>query len=91
MPQEGSQAFQAALSRLQECAQGGRGEFALMELFEELSDICAAADRPIVLMIDEVDSAADNQVFMDFLAQLRAYYISKVWKSSRTTRYTFCR
>ena len=75
--EEGSQAFQAALSRLQECAQGGRGEFALMELFEELSDICAAADRPIVLMIDEVDSAADNQVFMDFLAQLRAYYIRR--------------
>lgn len=75
--EEGSQAFQAALSRLQECAQGGRGEFALMELFEELSDICAAADRPIVLMIDEVDSVADNQVFMDFLAQLRAYYIRR--------------
>ena len=33
--------------------------------------ICEAADRKIVLMIDEVDSAANNQVFIDFLAQLR--------------------
>ena len=31
--------------------------------------------RPIVLMIDEVDSAADNQVFIDFLAQLRSLYL----------------
>ena len=75
--EEGGQAFQAALSRLQECAQGGRGEFALMELFEELSDICAAADRPIVLMIDEVDSASNNQVFLDFLSQMRGYYIDR--------------
>lgn len=51
--------------------------FALMELFEGLSDICAVSDRPVVLMIDEVDSATDNQVFLDFLAQLRAYYIRR--------------
>ena len=28
-------------------------------------------------MIDEVDSASNNQVFLDFLAQLRAYYIDR--------------
>lgn len=28
-------------------------------------------------MIDEVDSATNNQVFLDFLAQLRAYYIDR--------------
>ena len=49
----------------------------LMELFEFLSDICAASAEPVVLMIDEVDSAANNQVFLDFLAQLRAYYIDR--------------
>ena len=42
--------------------------FSLKELFEQLSDICAAADKKIVLMIDEVDSASNNQVFLDFLA-----------------------
>lgn len=28
-------------------------------------------------MIDEVDSASNNQVFLDFLAQLRGYYINR--------------
>lgn len=28
-------------------------------------------------MIDEVDSASDNQVFVDFLAQLRGYYLKR--------------
>lgn len=47
----------------------------LMELFNLLSNLCAAAGKPIVLMIDEVDSAGNNQVFIDFLALLRSYYI----------------
>ena len=33
-------------------------------------------------MIDEVDSAVNNQVFIDFLAQLRAYYI---WRATYST------
>ena len=49
----------------------------LLELFENLSDICAVSLKPVVLMIDEVDSAANNQVFLDFLAQLKAYYIDR--------------
>lgn len=51
--------------------------FSLKELFEQLSDLCAIADKKIVLMIDEVDSASNNQVFLDFLAQLRAQYIER--------------
>lgn len=57
--------------------------FRLQRLFEYLSDICDAADRPMVLMIDEVDSAKNNRVFLDFLSQIRAYYIR------RTTLPTF--
>lgn len=51
--------------------------FELFELFENLSDICSVSEKPVVLVIDEVDSAANNQVFLDFLAQLRAYYIDR--------------
>ena len=51
--------------------------FRLNRLFISLIDICAASDKPIVLMIDEVDSAANNQVFLDFLSQLRACYIDR--------------
>ncbi len=54
-----------------------REELELPELFEYLSGICGASACPVVLLIDEVDSAADNQVFLDFLAQLRGYYIGR--------------
>lgn len=49
----------------------------LDELFTRLSEICEDAPRPIVLMVDEVDSASNNQVFLDFLAQLRGYYLAR--------------
>ena len=49
----------------------------LSELFECISGMCENSSRPIVLMIDEVDSASNNQVFIDFLAQLRAYYLKR--------------
>ena len=49
----------------------------LGELFDRLTDWCEKSDRGIVLIIDEVDSAANNQVFLDFLAQLRDKYIAR--------------
>lgn len=54
-----------------------RTNFRLQRLFENLSGFCEAADWRIVLMIDEVDSVSDNQVFLDFLAQLRVYYAGR--------------
>lgn len=51
--------------------------FSLFELFGHLSRICETAQLPAVLMIDEADSAADNQVFLDFLSQLRSCYIDR--------------
>lgn len=54
----------------------------LRELFVCLSEICARVSKPIVLMIDEVDSASNNQVFIDFLAMLRAYYLDRKNKAA---------
>lgn len=51
----------------------------LSEMFYVLGSICRTASKPVVLMIDEVDSASNNQVFIDFLAQLRMYYLKR-WK-----------
>ncbi len=51
--------------------------FSLRKLFTILSKLCKTAKKPIVLIIDEVDSATNNQVFLDFLAQLRAYYLKR--------------
>lgn len=72
----GSEMLYAAFERLDRSAEEN-SFFSLKTLFEMLSEICAVADRPVVLMIDEVDSAANNQVFLDFLAQLRAQYIDR--------------
>lgn len=49
----------------------------LIELFERLSRICEISPRRVVVMIDEVDSATNNQVFIDFLAMLRYYYLNR--------------
>lgn len=54
-----------------------RDFFDLAGLFEALSGICAAASKPIVLMIDEADQASNNQIFMDFLGQIREYYLNR--------------
>ena len=47
------------------------------DLFRILRRWIVKSDQGIVLMIDEVDSATNNQVFLDFLAQLRDGYISR--------------
>ena len=49
----------------------------LGELFIVISQWCKSSDKPLVLIIDEVDSASNNQVFLDFLAQLRLQYLNR--------------
>lgn len=56
-------------------AQVQNGKLAL--LFACFSQWCGQTKRKIVLLVDEVDSAANNQVFLDFLAQLRGYYLHR--------------
>lgn len=51
--------------------------FSLRKLFNLLSRLCSTAKKPVILMIDEVDSATNNQVFLDFLAQLRSDYLDR--------------
>jgi hypothetical protein len=49
----------------------------LSRLFRSLMELCRNSKKKIVLLIDETDSASNNQVFIDFLAQLRAYYLKR--------------
>lgn len=49
----------------------------LQALFKVINMWCEKSDQKVVLQIDEVDTAANNQVFLDFLAQLRAYYLKR--------------
>lgn len=71
-----------AIEALEAAVKTRREDFELQELFEELSELCRNLSKRIVLMIDEVDSAANNQVFIDFLAQLRGYFIQRDEKPS---------
>ena len=64
-------------SRLCAYAEGTARLNSLQSLFRVLSLWCAGTEKPIVLIIDEVDTATNNQVFVDFLAQLRAAYLSR--------------
>lgn len=52
----------------------------LDELYDTISEWCAISKEPVVLMIDEVDSASENQVFLDFLGQLREAFLSREGK-----------
>ena len=56
----------------------------LDKLFRVFKKWTKESDQRIVLMIDEVDSATNNQVFLDFLAQLRDGYISRDEKGTST-------
>ena len=49
----------------------------MRDLFKVFKGLCSKAPKPIVLMIDEVDSATNNQVFLDFLARLRDSYLRR--------------
>ncbi|MBQ7565330.1 MAG: AAA-like domain-containing protein [Lachnospiraceae bacterium] len=47
------------------------------ELFDAFLDWCEESEKGIVLIIDEVDSASNYQVFLDFLGGLRDSYINR--------------
>ncbi len=47
----------------------------LADLDDAITTLCNASDREIILMIDEVDEAANNDVMIYFLATLRDKYI----------------
>lgn len=65
------------LEALKRFADGNVARPNLRKLFSLLKECCEMSARPIVLLIDEVDTASNNQVFLDFLAQLRAGYINR--------------
>lgn len=71
---EGSEAYKRLLSVDRQSSVN------LRELFCLLLDFCKESPKPAILMVDEVDSATNNQVFLDFLAQLRNSYLDRELK-----------
>ena len=56
----------------------------LRTLSNLISRICRASDKPVILMIDEVDQASDQEIFLNFLGMLRDKYMKR--KSRPTFR-----
>ena len=63
--------------KLEQYSSGTMEEATLSVLFQTLLDFCSSSKKRVVLIVDEVDTASNNQVFLDFLAQLRAYYLRR--------------
>lgn len=61
----------------QELLRATEEKLSLVELFEIFRRWCSESGRPLVLMIDEVDTASNYRVFLDFLANLRESYINR--------------
>lgn len=62
-------------ARLFKLAEEKSTHIKMAEIFDCFSDWCGQSEKPVVLIVDEVDTATNNQVFLDFLAQLRAAYL----------------
>ena len=70
IPEEIAASLQGIINRKEQLA-------VLDELFDVFDEWCSNSDKPVVLIIDEVDTATNNQIFLDFLAQLRADYLEQ--------------
>lgn len=58
--------------------------FAMREFGKKITALCRSCQKEIVLMIDEVDKSADNQIFLLFLGLLRSKYLSRLTKKENT-------
>ena len=65
------------LAQFHALADGERSDFGIYDLFRIFYRWCQGNEKPMVLMIDEVDSASEHQTFLDFLAQLRSGYLKR--------------
>ena len=65
-------------SELTELSDKVNSNVRLADIFGCFNDWCEQSQQPVILLIDEVDTAANNQVFVDFLAQLRACYLDRM-------------
>lgn len=55
----------------------GRKDYTLADLSRTISVLCRMSEKPIVLLIDEVDSAGNYPAFLQFLGMLRNKFLSR--------------
>ena len=64
----GAEIPQNYIDAFEELCQKETAKVRMADIFRIYKRWCRDSDKPIILMIDEVDSATNNQVFLDFLA-----------------------
>ena len=53
-------------------------QYPLQDLGERITKLCSQSNFPVILMVDEVDKAADNKTFLSFLGMLREMYLARM-------------
>ena len=56
----------------------GRNEISSMDFKVAVSELCNVSAKPLVILIDEVDQASNNDGFVKFLGLLRNMYLSRL-------------
>ena len=65
------------IERFKELAEKSSDDVKMDDLFRVFRMWFKEEKSPVVLIVDEVDTATNNQVFLDFLAQLRSLYLKR--------------
>lgn len=65
------------IEKLSDISDDAEKSLRLFTMFKGIKNIWDSSDKPIVLIIDEIDSATNNQLFIDFLAALRSHYLKR--------------
>lgn len=73
----GCQIEDSALIGLQDIVNQKDENIGLRGISVALAKLCGCISKPVIMMIDEVDSASNNQVFLDFLGVLRNAYMNR--------------
>ena len=70
-------ALESVIRELAAMSENDDRRLRLFTMFKGIKRVWDASDKPVVLFIDEVDSATNNQLFIDFLAALRSHYLKR--------------
>ena len=82
----GAEIPQNYIEAFEELCQKETAKVRMADIFRIYKRWCRDSEKPVVLMIDEVDSATNNQVFLDFLALLREGFLARTSKGVPTFR-----
>lgn len=63
--------------RLMDFVEKNKGIETFGQLDDFITGMMELIDKPVVLLIDEVDKSSDNQLFLNFLGLLRSKYLSR--------------